>query len=249
MWRGGGVVGRALAASCRPRPPARPCPRPPPPPGPEPPRDLALPNGAWSDAMRRQYRRLLDMAATGAWRRLPSYRSARHHLRAGPPPATGTDPPPAPPGPAEAPATPRDTRLFLRAIDGDGDGFEYAMFLNAAERRLLCLFQPGPHLEGHPGLTHGGAIAAIIDGTLGTCALAVAGRVMTANLSIDYLAPVPLGAVLLLDGRAERLEGRKVFLSCHVRSADGDTLHARATGLFIQLDPAKHRAQDGEGGR
>ncbi|NWY61082.1 THEM4 thioesterase, partial [Chionis minor] len=127
-------------------------------------------------------------------------------------------------------ATPAgDTRLFLRAIEGDGKGFEYAMFLNAAERRLLCLVQPGPYLEGHPGLTHGGAIATIIDSALGTCALAVAGPVVTANLSIDYLAPVPLGAVLLVDGRAERLEGRKVFLSCQVRSAEGDTLHARAT--------------------
>lgn len=55
------------------------------------------------------------------------------------------------PVPAEASATPGDTRLFLRAIDGDGDGFEYAMFLNTAQRRLLCLFQPGPYLEGHPG--------------------------------------------------------------------------------------------------
>ncbi|NXD88646.1 THEM4 thioesterase, partial [Halcyon senegalensis] len=131
--------------------------------------------------------------------------------------------------PAEAPATPGDTRLFLRAIDGAGAGFEYAMFLNTAQRRLLCLFQPGPYLEGHPGLTHGGAIAAIVDSALGTCALAVAGKVVTANLSIDYLAPVPLGTVLLVDAHAERLEGRKVFLSGHVRSADGDTLHARAT--------------------
>ncbi|XP_075031996.1 acyl-coenzyme A thioesterase THEM4-like [Calonectris borealis] len=180
--------------------------------------------------MRQQYRRLLGLAATGAWARLPSYRSARHHL-------------------PEAPATPGETRLFLRAIEGAGAGFEYAMFLNASERRLLCLFQPGPYLEGHPGLTHGGAIAAIIDSTLGTCALAVAGKVVTANLSIDYLAPVPLGAVLLVDGRAERLEGRKVFLSCHVRSTSGDTLHARATGLFIRLDPSKHRTQEEDGGQ
>ncbi|NXS56549.1 THEM4 thioesterase, partial [Brachypteracias leptosomus] len=125
--------------------------------------------------------------------------------------------------------TPGDTRLFLRAIDGEGAGFEYSMFLNAAERRLLCLCQLGPYLEGHPGLTHGGAIATILDTTLGTCALAVAGKVVTANLSIDYLAPVPLGTVLLVEARAERLEGRKVFVTGHVRGADGGTEHARAT--------------------
>ncbi|XP_075580678.1 acyl-coenzyme A thioesterase THEM4-like [Pelecanus crispus] len=194
--------------------------------------------------MRRHYRRLLAMAAAGAWARLPSYPRASHHL-----PAAGGCSGGGSAGGAGASGTPGDTRLFLRAIEAAGAGFEYAMFLNTAERRLLCLFQPGPYLEGHPGLTHGGAIAAIIDNTLGACALAVAGKVMTANLNIDYLAPVPLGAVVLVDGRAERLEGRKVFLSCQVRGADEDTLHARATGLFIRLDPTKRRTQEEDGGQ
>lgn len=48
----------------------------------------------------------------------------------------------------------------------------------------LTAFAPPPARS----LTHGGAIATIIDATLGVCALAVGGRVMTANLSIDYLA-------------------------------------------------------------
>ncbi|NXI74473.1 THEM4 thioesterase, partial [Anseranas semipalmata] len=121
------------------------------------------------------------------------------------------------------------TRLFPRSADAEGAGFEYVTFLRAAGDRALCLCQPGPYLEGHPGFAHGGAIATIIDTTVGTCALAVAGRVMTANLSINYLAPVPLGSVVLVDGRVDRLEGRKVFLSCQVRSAEGDTLHAEAT--------------------
>ncbi|XP_074930935.1 acyl-coenzyme A thioesterase THEM4-like [Phalacrocorax aristotelis] len=255
MWRsGGGPAWRALAASVWPRAPARCRPRPParvaPAAGPEPPRDYAVPNGGWSGAMRHHYGRLLGMAAGGAWARLPSYRSARHHLPGGCSRGDGgvgvggSVPQPLP-DPAGAP--PGDTRLFLRAIEGDGCGFEYAMFFNAAERRLLCLFQPGPYLEGHPGLTHGGAIAAIVDSALGTCAVAVAGKVMTANLSIDYVAPVPLGAVVLLDGRAERLEGRKVFLSCDIRSTGGDTLHARATGLFIRPDPTKHQPQEDSG--
>lgn len=50
----------------------------------------------------------------------------------------------------------------------------------------------GTHCVSHPSpaatsLIHGGAITAIIDGMLGTCTLAVARKVMTANLSIDYL--------------------------------------------------------------
>lgn len=89
--------------------------------------------------MRRHYQRLLAMAADGSWLRLPSYRRAVHHLPEG---ATRGHP---------APVAAGDTRLFLRAIEGAGTGFEFAMFLNATERRLLCLLQTGPYLEGHPG--------------------------------------------------------------------------------------------------
>ncbi|NWV26292.1 THEM4 thioesterase, partial [Origma solitaria] len=123
----------------------------------------------------------------------------------------------------------KDTRLFPRAIERDGDGFEFAMFLNVPKGQLRCLCQPGPFLEGHPGLTHGGAIATLMDTSLGALALALAERVVTANLSIDYLAPVPLGTVVLLEALLQRREGRKLFLGCDLRDADGDTVHARAT--------------------
>lgn len=66
-------------------------------------------------------------------------------------PVSPVVPPNLAPIPAEVPATPGDTWLFLCAIKGAGVGFEYTMFLNAAECSLLCLFQPGPYLEGHPG--------------------------------------------------------------------------------------------------
>lgn len=105
----------------------------------------------------------------------------------------------------------------MRNLDTEGAGFEYVTFLHRAGGRALCLCQTGPYLEGPPGyvppvpaprvpscpllsppvpnlspcprsFTHGGAIASIIDTTLGTCALDAAGVVMTAQLSIDFLA-------------------------------------------------------------
>ncbi|NWY97917.1 THEM4 thioesterase, partial [Loxia curvirostra] len=103
------------------------------------------------------------------------------------------------------------------------------MFLSVPKGHLRCLCQPGPFLEGHPGLAHGGAIATLIDTSLGTLALAVAGRVVTANLSIDYVAPVPLLSVLLLEAFLQRRQGRKLFLGCDLWDAEGTTLHAKAT--------------------
>lgn len=183
--------------------------------------------------MRRHYGHLLSATVTEGWTRLPSFRRARHHRHQVPWLAGDSD------GDSDG-----DTRLFPRAIEGDGDGFEFAMFLNVPKGHLRCLCQPGRFLEGHPGLTHGGAIATLIDTSLGTLALAVAGRVVTANLSIDYLAPVPLGSVVLLEASLQSHQGRKLFLGCDIRDPDGDTVHARATGLFIQQDPPKERGGD-----
>ncbi|NXJ16250.1 THEM4 thioesterase, partial [Odontophorus gujanensis] len=131
-------------------------------------------------------------------------------------------------------------RMFLRNVDVEGAGFEYAIFLHASGHRTECLCQLGPYLEGHHGFAHGGAIATLIDHTVGVCALGVARMsVMTAKLSINYLVPVPVGAVVVADSRMERREGRKIFLSCRVRDTKQDTLYAEATALFIQAEDAK----------
>uniref|UniRef100_A0A8C4KNC7 Acyl-coenzyme A thioesterase THEM4 n=1 Tax=Dromaius novaehollandiae TaxID=8790 RepID=A0A8C4KNC7_DRONO len=180
------------------------------------PKDYALPNASWSRDMLDLYDRFLAMTKEGLWKRIPSYNNVLDHI----------------PGKAlrGLPSRKKDTRLFLRSIEAEGVGFEYVMFLNSSEKRVVCLFQPGSYLEGHPGFAHGGSIATIIDSTIGSCAIFVAGRVMTANLSINYMSPVPLGSVVLVDSKVDKVEGRKVFLSCKVQSVDGGTLHAEATG-------------------
>uniref|UniRef100_A0A8B9PTU5 Acyl-coenzyme A thioesterase THEM4 n=1 Tax=Apteryx owenii TaxID=8824 RepID=A0A8B9PTU5_APTOW len=191
-------------------------------------KDYALPNASWSQDMLDLYNRFLDMTKDGLWKRIPSYNNILDHI------------------PESMKLTyekRKDTRLFLRSIDAEGAGFEYVMFLNTSEKRVVCLFQPGSYLEGHPGFAHGGSIATIIDSTIGSCAISVAGKVMTANLSIDYVNPVPLGSVVLVDSKADKVEGRKVFLSCKMQSVDGNTLHAEATALFIQLDATKAQKQ------
>ncbi|KAH1179854.1 acyl-coenzyme A thioesterase THEM4-like isoform X2 [Mauremys mutica] len=192
-------------------------------------KDYALPNSSWSQGMMDLYSRFLEMCKDGTWKRIPSYSSTIDHI------------------PESLKLTAekerKETRLFLRNMDLEGVGFEYAMFLNPAEKRMVCLFQPGPYLEGHPGFAHGGSTATIIDSTIGGCAIFVAGRVMTANLSINYRNPIPLGSVVLVDSKVDQIEGRKVFLSCQVRSIDGQTLHAEATALFIQLDSTKSLQQ------
>nr|XP_012623081.1 acyl-coenzyme A thioesterase THEM4 isoform X2 [Microcebus murinus]XP_012623082.1 acyl-coenzyme A thioesterase THEM4 isoform X2 [Microcebus murinus] len=130
------------------------------------------------------------------------------------------------------------TRLFTSSFE-EGLGFEHAMFYNDVEKRTVCLFQGGLYLEGMPGFLHGGAIATMIDSTLGMSALIAGGIVMTANLNINFKRPIPLCSVVVINSQVDKVEGRKIFVSGNVQSADEKTLHSEATGLFIQLDPDK----------
>ncbi|XP_040268216.1 acyl-coenzyme A thioesterase THEM4-like isoform X2 [Bufo bufo] len=181
-------------------------------------RDYSLPNATWSRHTQELYRKYEELSKIGAWRRIPSYNSTVHHMADAPPKEN------------------RVTRLFTRNLDQDGVGFEYSMFYNVAEKRMICVFQPGDYLEGPPGYTHGGCIATILDSNLGAAAMYICGKVMTANLNINYLNPVPLGSTVIVDSHVEKVEGRKVYTRGQVRSHDDQILHTEATGLFIKLN-------------
>lgn len=191
-------------------------------------KDYSLPNSSWSPDMMAQFNKYMEMSKGGPWKKLPSYRNVLDHM-------------PVRMRQEHEEKMSEERRMFLRNLDEEGKGFEYVMFLNPSEKRMVCLFQPGPYLEGPPGFAHGGSIATILDSTLGGCAMSLMGRVMTAYLNINYkkmsppCSPIPLGSVVVADSKLDKLEGRKVFISGQMRSTDGETLHAEATALFIQL--------------
>ena len=98
--------------------------------------------------------------------------------------------------------------------------------------RLPKRFQ-GPH-----GFVHGGVIAAILDEAMSKAihASALGAKIMalTRQMETEYLRPTPLGALLTLHGRQDRVEGRKHFCSAAVTDTAGHTL-ARGKALFIAV--------------
>ncbi|XP_076844492.1 acyl-coenzyme A thioesterase THEM4 [Brachyhypopomus gauderio] len=192
------------------------------------PRDFSLPNPSWSPEMREvfdHYSALCEETdggvKRGPWRKVPSYNRALKY-------ATG--------GVYLSKIIQSKARLFTRNIKEPGAAFEYVDFMNKQEKRSVCLFQAGHLLEGPPGHVHGGAVATMIDSAMGTLATFMSGPVMTANLSIDYRSPIPLGGVVLLHSALDRVEGRKVFVTCRVISTDESKLHTEATALFLSIN-------------
>ncbi|XP_077342121.1 acyl-coenzyme A thioesterase THEM4-like isoform X2 [Lithobates pipiens] len=94
------------------------------------PRDYAVPNPTWNPETKRLYE---ELSRDPSWRRLPSYEEFAGSRSSMSLEADG------------------ETRFFTRNLDQEGIGFEYCMFYNEAEKRTVCIFQPGPYLGGLAG--------------------------------------------------------------------------------------------------
>jgi len=89
--------------------------------------------------------------------------------------------------------------------------------------------------EGHPGLVHGGYVAAVIDHVLGVTASSSGFASMTGTLTTVYRRPTPLNTRLVCVGSVERVEGRKVFCKATLE-AEGE-LVVEAEGVYLRVDP------------
>lgn len=91
---------------------------------------------------------------------------------------------------------------------------------------------------GGGGAVHGGVPPLVWDEILGR--LANSGgrtRSRTAYLHVDYRSVTPIDQEMTFDGRFDRVEGRKRYLSG--RMFHGERLVTEASGLFVELRPGQ----------
>jgi uncharacterized protein (TIGR00369 family) len=108
-----------------------------------------------------------------------------------------------------------------------------------AHLRLAKRFQ-GPH-----GFVHGGILAALLDEAMSKAIHASAHgtkiMALTRHMETEYLRPTPLGAMITLRGRQEKVEGRKHFCTGTIEDEHGKVL-ARGKALFIAVErSAEHK--------
>ena len=135
--------------------------------------------------------------------------------------------------------------LLYASLAGAAGGLEqYDLTLSPDGARLRALVTLGDRSCGHPSIVHGGALAAVLDDAFGTLFMhSGVGSGFTANLSVDYVRPVPARLPLELAVERLRIEpsksgaSLKVFLQAVVRGApggaDAETVFARSTALFV----------------
>ncbi len=88
--------------------------------------------------------------------------------------------------------------------------------------------------EDAPGFAHGGAVATILDDTLGSLLTLVRTPAVTAKLEVNYRRPALLGMRFEVEAWVDSYEDRKLWLAGEMRK-DGEVA-ADAVGLFVRVD-------------
>jgi len=91
--------------------------------------------------------------------------------------------------------------------------------------------------EGAPGRAHGGIVAAAFDDVTGFVIGKLQEPAFTGELTVRYLAPVPVDHPLEIRARLDGRERRKLFISADMRA--GDTVVATCRAIYITVDPSR----------
>jgi acyl-coenzyme A thioesterase PaaI-like protein len=95
----------------------------------------------------------------------------------------------------------------------------------------------GRAFEGAPGRAHGGIVAAAFDDVTGYVIGRLQEPAFTGELTVRYLAPVPVDEPLVVRARLDGRERRKLFISADMRA--GDDLVATGKAIYITVDPSR----------
>jgi acyl-coenzyme A thioesterase PaaI-like protein len=91
--------------------------------------------------------------------------------------------------------------------------------------------------EGAPGRAHGGIVAAAFDDVTGFVIGMIHEPAYTGELTVRYVAPVPVDETLVMRARLDGRERRKLFISAEAHA--GDQLVATCHAIYITVDPSR----------
>jgi acyl-coenzyme A thioesterase PaaI-like protein len=122
------------------------------------------------------------------------------------------------------------SRLEAVAVADDEDDMK-----SADDNNVVVAFVTfGDRLNGHKGIVHGGILSLVVDDLCGFAFEAIdVPHAVTANLNLDYRAPVPANTTMKIAIQLDKREGRKLYWTVQMTSLDGAVLYVEATSLYI----------------
>jgi len=123
-----------------------------------------------------------------------------------------------------------------RAVGGASNPTSVELAVRYDDTEIIADVVLRKAFEGAPGRAHGGIVAAAFDDVTGFVIAQLQEPAFTGELTVRYLAPVPVDEPLEIRARLDGRERRKLFISGEVR-ADG-TVIATCRAIYITVDPS-----------
>jgi uncharacterized protein (TIGR00369 family) len=98
-------------------------------------------------------------------------------------------------------------------------------------------FRMPSRFQGSRNVLHGGIVALLLDEAMGKFNRMDRIIAPTAELSVQYLRPVPVGRKIVVEARQVRREGRNYWRECTIQDEDGKLL-ALGKGRFVKVGDA-----------
>jgi uncharacterized protein (TIGR00369 family) len=105
-------------------------------------------------------------------------------------------------------------------------------------RRITGRFRLRPEYQGGGGFLHGGIIALLLDEAMGKMNRFHDVKAVTAELTVEYLRPVPVEEEITVEAEEVSRDGRNLLHRAEIRNAAGRVL-ARGKGRFVVIGDRK----------
>jgi acyl-coenzyme A thioesterase PaaI-like protein len=116
-----------------------------------------------------------------------------------------------------------------RAVAGRANPTATVVDAQYVDDGVMATVTFGPACEGPPGRVHGGIVCAVFDDVTGMLTVRLDDTAFTGELTVRYLAPVPLGEVLTVTARLDGRERRKRFIYEEMSTSEQVVATCRAT--------------------
>ncbi|MBI4463294.1 MAG: PaaI family thioesterase [Acidobacteria bacterium] len=106
--------------------------------------------------------------------------------------------------------------------------------IDPKESRVRGAFTLAHRYQGPPKAAHGGIVASVVDEAMGKLSRLEGVVALTAELSVEYLHPVPLGRKIIVEAHPVEQNGRNYWRECSIRDTKGKVL-VRGKGRFVKV--------------
>jgi len=121
---------------------------------------------------------------------------------------------------------------------GNAQGMQLTFEQDDAAQRIRGKFRISAQYQGASGYLHGGMIATLLDEVMAKVSRFGQEHAVTADLTVEYRRPVPVGDELVVEGWETGRHGRTRSREAEIRTASGVVL-AKGQATFVVIDPAR----------